>query len=79
MKERRIAPSTPCFIYDELLDLLLGGIGPISKSRSLLLGCHAALLIELLNAPPALLDIRDPAAALSFYRGELDAPCLLRI
>ena len=74
-------PSTPrCLSYDELLDLLLEGIGPMSKSRSLLLGCHAALLIELLNAmpPPPLLDIREPPP-LSISRGELGAPCLLRI
>ena len=74
-------PSTPkCFSYDELLDLLLEGIGPMSKSRSLLLGYHAALLIELLNAmpPPPLRDIREPPP-LSTSRGELDAPYLLRI
>ena len=74
-------PSTPkCFNYDELLDLLLEGIGPMSKSRSLLLGYHAALLIELLNAmpPPPRRDIREPPP-LSTSRGELDAPYLLRI
>ena len=71
-------PSPPIsFIRDELLDLLLEGIGPISKSRSLLFGCHAALLIELLNAPPCLRDaIRE--FALSRLVGDC-APCLLRI